>query len=270
MRATVRVVTALDYRRAGSHARARRSRRVLDDRRSRRTRAGLPRLGVARSRASPRTGAAVLGARRSAPAPTSIRHVRPRSRSRPPTPSSRRGCARRPASCSTRCARAARITPAWVWWRDDRTVGAIARHQVQEAAVHRWDAQSAVGTPEPLAAVRRRRRRRRVRLDRAPAPRAGADHVRRHRLGPVVPGVRRAADRDGVGDGVGSRPVAVRARPGRRRAGRRRPRRARRVPPADRVAARIPGKAANRTTSNSRVSFFALGRLQGCAYPKRI
>ena len=41
-------------------------------------------------------------------------------------------------------------TPAWVWWRDDRTVGAIARHQVQEAAVHRWDAQSAVGVPQPL------------------------------------------------------------------------------------------------------------------------
>ena len=42
-------------------------------------------------------------------------------------------------------------TPAWVWWRDDRTVGAIARHQVQEAAVHRWDAQSAAGSPEPIA-----------------------------------------------------------------------------------------------------------------------
>jgi uncharacterized protein (TIGR03083 family) len=42
-------------------------------------------------------------------------------------------------------------TPAWTWWRDNRTVGAIARHQVQETAVHRWDAQSAVGTPSPLA-----------------------------------------------------------------------------------------------------------------------
>ena len=42
--------------------------------------------------------------------------------------------------------------PAWVWWKDDRTVGAIARHQVQEAAVHRWDAQRAVGRPEPLPA----------------------------------------------------------------------------------------------------------------------
>jgi len=41
--------------------------------------------------------------------------------------------------------------PAWTWWRDDRTAGAIARHQVQEAAVHRWDAQSAAGHPEPIA-----------------------------------------------------------------------------------------------------------------------
>ena len=42
-------------------------------------------------------------------------------------------------------------TPAWTWWRDDRTVRAIGRHQVQEAAVHRWDAQSVWGTPEPIA-----------------------------------------------------------------------------------------------------------------------
>jgi len=41
-------------------------------------------------------------------------------------------------------------TPAWTWWHHNRTVGAIARHQVQEAAVHRWDAQSALGAPEPI------------------------------------------------------------------------------------------------------------------------
>ncbi|MGO9877173.1 MAG: maleylpyruvate isomerase family mycothiol-dependent enzyme [Acidimicrobiia bacterium] len=41
-------------------------------------------------------------------------------------------------------------TPAWTWWRDDRTVGAIARHQVHEAAVHRWDAQSACGLAEEI------------------------------------------------------------------------------------------------------------------------
>ena len=42
-------------------------------------------------------------------------------------------------------------TPAWTWWKEDRTVGAIARHQVQEAAVHRWDAQlAAEGRADPL------------------------------------------------------------------------------------------------------------------------
>jgi uncharacterized protein (TIGR03083 family) len=41
-------------------------------------------------------------------------------------------------------------TPAWTWWQGDRTAGAIARHQVQEAVVHRWDAQSSVGTPASI------------------------------------------------------------------------------------------------------------------------
>jgi uncharacterized protein (TIGR03083 family) len=41
-------------------------------------------------------------------------------------------------------------TAAWVWWKEPRTVAAIARHQAQEAAVHRWDAQSASGAPAPL------------------------------------------------------------------------------------------------------------------------
>jgi uncharacterized protein (TIGR03083 family) len=39
---------------------------------------------------------------------------------------------------------------AWTWWKENRTVGAIARHQAGEAAVHRWDAQSATGTQQPL------------------------------------------------------------------------------------------------------------------------
>jgi uncharacterized protein (TIGR03083 family) len=34
---------------------------------------------------------------------------------------------------------------AWTWWQSPRTAGAIARHQVQEAAVHRWDAEVASG-----------------------------------------------------------------------------------------------------------------------------
>ncbi|MGA2208310.1 MAG: maleylpyruvate isomerase family mycothiol-dependent enzyme [Acidimicrobiales bacterium] len=41
--------------------------------------------------------------------------------------------------------------PCWTWWGDPSTVAAVARHQVQEAAVHRWDAEKAVGTPSPLA-----------------------------------------------------------------------------------------------------------------------
>jgi uncharacterized protein (TIGR03083 family) len=40
--------------------------------------------------------------------------------------------------------------PAWTWWKENRTVGAIARHQAGEAAVHRWDAQSVTGTQQPL------------------------------------------------------------------------------------------------------------------------
>jgi uncharacterized protein (TIGR03083 family) len=40
--------------------------------------------------------------------------------------------------------------PCWVWWGEPATVAAVARHQVQEAAVHRWDAELALGTPEPL------------------------------------------------------------------------------------------------------------------------
>ncbi|WP_433274250.1 maleylpyruvate isomerase N-terminal domain-containing protein [Actinosynnema sp. CS-041913] len=41
----------------------------------------------------------------------------------------------------------------WVGWGDSqspRTCGAVARHQVQEIAVHTYDAQVAVGAPQPL------------------------------------------------------------------------------------------------------------------------
>ena len=44
----------------------------------------------------------------------------------------------------------------WTWWDDSEapmTAGAVARHQVQEAAVHAWDAQQAVGKPEPIPAA---------------------------------------------------------------------------------------------------------------------
>ncbi|MEU4564060.1 maleylpyruvate isomerase family mycothiol-dependent enzyme [Actinoplanes sp. NPDC023936] len=46
--------------------------------------------------------------------------------------------------------------PSWAWWPPSaapHTVGAIARHQVQEAAVHAFDAQEAIGKPEPLPAA---------------------------------------------------------------------------------------------------------------------
>ncbi|MBK6010053.1 maleylpyruvate isomerase family mycothiol-dependent enzyme [Streptomyces sp. MBT53] len=41
----------------------------------------------------------------------------------------------------------------WTWWADSRspqTSGAVARHQVQEATVHTYDAQITVGEPQPL------------------------------------------------------------------------------------------------------------------------
>jgi uncharacterized protein (TIGR03083 family) len=43
-------------------------------------------------------------------------------------------------------------SPCWTWWGEPNTAGAVARHQAQEAAVHRWDAESVSGTPAPLAA----------------------------------------------------------------------------------------------------------------------
>ncbi|MGA5300563.1 maleylpyruvate isomerase family mycothiol-dependent enzyme [Nucisporomicrobium flavum] len=44
----------------------------------------------------------------------------------------------------------------WAWWGDSdapMTVRAVARHQVQEAAVHAYDAQEAVGRAEPIPAA---------------------------------------------------------------------------------------------------------------------
>lgn len=41
----------------------------------------------------------------------------------------------------------------WTWWEGSEsppTCGAAARHQVQEVAVHTWDAQLALGSPRPL------------------------------------------------------------------------------------------------------------------------
>jgi uncharacterized protein (TIGR03083 family) len=41
----------------------------------------------------------------------------------------------------------------WAWWGDSQsplTAGAVARHQLQEVAVHTYDAQLALGAPQPL------------------------------------------------------------------------------------------------------------------------
>ncbi|MFJ5548904.1 maleylpyruvate isomerase family mycothiol-dependent enzyme [Streptomyces sp. NPDC093225] len=41
----------------------------------------------------------------------------------------------------------------WTWWGDSQspqTCGAVARHQLQEVAVHTYDAQITVGAPQPL------------------------------------------------------------------------------------------------------------------------
>jgi hypothetical protein len=41
--------------------------------------------------------------------------------------------------------------PCWTW-APQKDVAFVLRHQAQEAAVHRWDAEVAAGRPEPLAA----------------------------------------------------------------------------------------------------------------------
>ena len=43
-------------------------------------------------------------------------------------------------------------SPCWAWWGDPtpHTAGAVARHQAQEVAVHRWDAQGSIGSSTPL------------------------------------------------------------------------------------------------------------------------
>jgi uncharacterized protein (TIGR03083 family) len=40
--------------------------------------------------------------------------------------------------------------PTWTWWGEPATSGAVARHQVHEVAIHRWDAEeTGGGEPEP-------------------------------------------------------------------------------------------------------------------------
>jgi uncharacterized protein (TIGR03083 family) len=40
--------------------------------------------------------------------------------------------------------------PCWAWWPEPHTSGAVGRHQAQEVAVHRWDAEGVAGASEPL------------------------------------------------------------------------------------------------------------------------
>ncbi len=44
-------------------------------------------------------------------------------------------------------------SPCWAWWPSPHTSGAVGRHQAQEAAVHRWDAEGVRGASRPLPAV---------------------------------------------------------------------------------------------------------------------
>jgi len=46
--------------------------------------------------------------------------------------------------------RAGADAPCWTWWGTPATSGAVARHQVQEAGVHCWDAEAVRGSPAPL------------------------------------------------------------------------------------------------------------------------
>jgi uncharacterized protein (TIGR03083 family) len=40
--------------------------------------------------------------------------------------------------------------PCWTWWPEPHTSGAVGRHQAQEVAVHRWDAEGVAGASVPL------------------------------------------------------------------------------------------------------------------------
>lgn len=40
--------------------------------------------------------------------------------------------------------------PCWTWWGEPQIASAVARHQVQEAEIHRWDAELAVSEPSPI------------------------------------------------------------------------------------------------------------------------
>jgi uncharacterized protein (TIGR03083 family) len=41
-------------------------------------------------------------------------------------------------------------SPCWTWWGEPLTSGAVARHQVQEAAIHHWDVCLALGNRQTI------------------------------------------------------------------------------------------------------------------------
>jgi len=43
--------------------------------------------------------------------------------------------------------------PVWTWWPTDQTAGFWQRRMAQETAVHRWDAQLAAGSPNPIGPI---------------------------------------------------------------------------------------------------------------------
>jgi uncharacterized protein (TIGR03083 family) len=51
---------------------------------------------------------------------------------------------------ATKLAAMGPATPCWTWVPFDRSVGFWARRTAHETAMHRWDAQNASGTPEPI------------------------------------------------------------------------------------------------------------------------
>ena len=74
----------------------------------------------------------------------------------PPTATCWPGSAGAPTALLGALREAGPDAPCWAWWDDPtpHTAGAVARHQAQEAAVHRWDAEGSVGLVGAVAARR--------------------------------------------------------------------------------------------------------------------
>ena len=167
---------------------------------------------------------------------TGVRTCGPRTRTgaraassprHPRTPTCWRGSGGAPTPCSA-LREAGPDAPCWAWWPSPHTSGAVGRHQAQEAAVHRWDAEG-VGGPRAAASRPGGRRRPGVRGDhdrRRPLRPARVGHTDRDRHrsqlagrrgggGPLGPGVGAAGDRVGPGPDALPAPPRPRRRGGR-------------------------------------------------------